>query len=116
MIVTYGSCLSASAKTSPPLNTESQVTLRFDVPGPQFRKIIVAWTNLRLPMERDAFAVTEPIDDGDCRTVVSAGIVADIDDDAVELVEIISDLVQGSSQSSLLDSFQLENPDVTEGP
>src|SRR5262245_55158157 len=95
---------------------ELGITLRFDVPGPQFCKIIVAWTDLRLPMERDTFAVTEPIDDRNCGTVVAARIVADIDHDAVELVKVISDLVQGSNQFSFLDPFQLENPDVTEGP
>src|SRR5262245_8222951 len=95
---------------------ELGITLRFDVPGPQSRIVIVAWADLRLPMERDTLAVTKPIDDGDCGTVIAAGIVADIDDDAVELVEVISDPVHGSNQSSLLDPFQLENPEITEGP
>src|SRR5262245_21594663 len=95
---------------------ELGVTLRFDVPGLQSCVIIVAWTNLRLPVERDTFAVTEPVDDRDGGTVVSAGIVADIDDDAVELAEVISDFVQGGNQFSFFDPFQLENPDVTEGP
>src|ERR1700730_17293436 len=57
-------------------------TLRFDVPGLQGCKVIFAWADLRLPVEGDALAVAKPIDDRDCGTVVSAGVVADIDDDA----------------------------------
>src|SRR6202022_2557815 len=92
------------------------VTLRFDVPGLQGCKVIVAWANLRLPVEGDSLAVAKPIDDRDCSTIVSAGVVTDIDDDAVQILEVAGNLVQRGSQSPLSNAFQLEDPQVSKFP
>ena len=77
------------------------VTLRFDVPGLEACKIIFAWANLCAPVEGDSLAVAKPIDDRDCSTIVTAGVVADIDDDAVRVLEVTGNLVQCRSQTPL---------------
>src|ERR1700738_1058579 len=92
------------------------VTLRFDVPGLLPCKVIFAWANLFLPVEGDSLAVAKPIDDGDCSTIVTAGVVTDIDDDAVQVLEVTGNLVQSGSQTGLFNAFQLEDPDVTKCP
>jgi hypothetical protein len=92
------------------------VTLRFDVPGLQACKVIFTWANLCLPAEGDSLAVAKPIDDRDCSTIVTAGVVADIDDDAVQVLEITGNLVQSGSQTPLFNAFQLEDPNVTKCP
>ena len=92
------------------------VTLRFDVPGLPACKVIFAWANLCLPAEGDSLAVAKPIDDRDCSTIVTAGVVADIDDDAVQVLEVTGNLVQSGSQTPLFNAFQLEDPDVTKCP
>src|SRR5271163_1441965 len=89
------------------------VTLRFDVPGLQACKVIFARANLCLPAEGDSLAVAKPIDDRDCRTIVTAGVVTDIDDDAVQVLEVIGNLVQSGGQTPLFNAFQLKDPDVT---
>jgi hypothetical protein len=92
------------------------VTLRFDVPGLPACKGIFAGANLCLPVERDSLAVAKPIDDRDCSTIVTAGVVTDIDDDAVRVLEVTDNPVQSRSQTPLFYAFQLEDPDVTKCP
>src|ERR1700730_6995625 len=95
---------------------ELYVTLRFEVPGLQGCKVIVAWANLRLPVKGNSLAVAKPIDDRDCKTILSAGVVTDVDDEAVQVLEVTANLVQSGSQSLLFDAFQLEDPKVTKCP
>ena len=45
--------------------SELYVTLRFEVPSLEGRKVIFAWANLRLPVEGDPLAVAKAIDDRD---------------------------------------------------
>src|SRR5262249_31481155 len=90
------------------------VALRLDVPGLQRCEAIVARADLRLPVERYSLAVAKPVDDRDRSVVISAGAVADIDDEAAQVLEVTTDLVQGGGQFSFSDAFQLENPNVTE--
>jgi hypothetical protein len=92
------------------------VTLRLDVPSPQGAKVILAWANLRLPVEGDSFAVAKTIDDRDCSAVVPAGVVTNIDDDAVQVAKVTSNCVQSGSQTPLFNAFQLEDANVTECP
>jgi len=92
------------------------VTFRFDVPGLQACKVIFARANLCGPVEGDSPAIAKPIDDGDCSTIVTAGVVADVDDDAVQVLEVSGNLVQRGSQTPLFNAFQLEDPDVTKCP
>ena len=92
------------------------VTLRFDVPCLQVCKVIFAWANLCLPVEGDSLAVAKPIDDRDCSTILAAGVVTDIDDAAVQVLEVTANLVQSGSQTPLFNALQLEHPDVTKGP
>src|SRR2546428_10314648 len=72
---------------------ELYVTLRFEVPGLQGGKVVFAWANLRLPVEGYSLAVAKPIDDRDRSTIVSAGAVTDIDDEAVQILEVTGNLV-----------------------
>src|SRR5258708_6801610 len=95
---------------------ELRVALRFDVPGFQGCKVIFAWADLRPPVEGYSLAVAKPVDDRDGSTVVSPGVVADIDDDAVQALEVTGNLVQSGRQSPLFDTFQLEDPNVAECP
>ncbi len=88
------------------------VTLRFEVPGLQGCKVIFAWANLRLPVESDLLAVAKAIDDRDRNTILSTGVVPDIDDDAFQGFEITSKLVKSGSQSPLFNAFQLKDPNV----
>ena len=88
------------------------VALRFEVPGFQRRKVIPAWTNLRLSAEGNAPTIAKAIDDGDCSTVLPAGVIADIDDDSFQGAKITSNPVKCGSQTSLLDPFQLEDANV----
>ena len=89
------------------------VTLRLDVPGLQGSKVIFAWANLRLPVKGDSFAVAKPIDDRDCGAVVPAGVVTNIDDYSVQVIEVTSDCPERQS-TPLFNAFELEDPDVTE--
>ena len=90
------------------------VTFRLEVPGFQGRKIILAWTNFRLPVEGNAFAAAKSIDDGDRGTILPAGVITDIDDDTFQGSEITSNLVKCGSQTSLFDPFQLKDANVAE--
>src|SRR4029453_7180795 len=71
--------------------------------------------DLCLPVEGDPLAITKPIDDRDCSAVVAAGAVTDIDDEAVQTIEVCGNRIQSGFQMPLLDAFQLENPDVANG-
>src|SRR5262249_43501979 len=93
---------------------ELRVTLRLEMPGLQRCEVIIARANLRLPVERDAPAVAESVDDRYGGTVVAAGAVADVDDEALQVREIMGNIVQGGSQFPLGDAFQFENAHVTE--
>ena len=95
---------------------ESYVILRLEVPSLQRCKVIFAWSNLGLPAEGDAPAVAKAIDDRDRNIVLSAGIVADIDDDAFQSVEVMRNLVESRSQSRLFDAFQLKDANVAKFP
>src|ERR1700683_1763559 len=88
------------------------VTLRFDVPGLQACKVIFAWANLCLSVEGNSLAVAKPIDDGDCSTIVTARVVTDVDDHAIQILEITGDPFQSGSQTPLFHAFQLKDPDV----
>ena len=72
---------------------ELGVTLWFDVPRLQWRKVIFTWANLRFPVEGHSPAVAKPIDDRDCSTIVSARAVTDIDDEALKVVEVMGNRV-----------------------
>src|SRR5439155_12270480 len=52
---------------------ESCVALRLDVPGLPGCIVILAWTDLRRPVEGYPLAVAKPVDDRDDSTVVAAG-------------------------------------------
>jgi hypothetical protein len=93
---------------------ELYVTLRFEVPGLEGRKVILAWANLRLPVKSDPLAVAKAIDDRDRDTILSAGVVANINDDPFQVPEVTGNLVKSSSQVPLADAFQLEDPNVAE--
>jgi hypothetical protein len=88
------------------------VSLRFEVPGFQGREIILARTDLRLPVEGNAFTAAKAIDDGDRSTILPAGVIADIDDDTFQGSEVTSNLVKCGSQTSLFDPFQLKDANV----
>src|SRR5688572_21223097 len=75
------------------------VALRFEVPGLQGRKVILAWASLGLPVEGYSLAVAKPIDDLDRGTVVAARAVTDIDDEAVQILEVAGNLVQSRGQA-----------------
>jgi hypothetical protein len=92
------------------------VTLRFDVPALQACIVIFAGPNLFLPVEGDSLAIAKPVDDGDCSTIVPAGVVTDIDNHAVQVMEVTGNLVQTGSQTPVLNAFQLDDPDVTKCP
>jgi hypothetical protein len=91
------------------------VTLRFEVPGLHGCKVILAWANLRLPAKGNSPAIAKPIDDRDSSTIVSAGVITEIDDEAIKVLEITANLVQSGNQSPLFNVFQLEDPKVTKG-
>jgi hypothetical protein len=84
----------------------------FEVPGFQWRKVILAWTNLRLSTEGNAPTIAKAIDDGDGSTVLPARVIADIDDDSLQGSKITSDPVKYGSQTFLFDPFQLKNANV----
>ena len=88
------------------------VALRFEVPGFQLRKVILAWTNLRLSAEGNAPTIAKAIDDGDGSAVLPAGVIADIDDESFEGSKITSNPVKCGSQTSLFDPFQLKDANV----
>jgi hypothetical protein len=93
---------------------ELHVTLRFEVPSLEGRKVIFAWANLRLPVKGDSFAVAKAIDDRDRNTILPAGVVANINDNPFQVPEVTGNLVKSSSQSPLTNAFQLEDPNVAE--
>ena len=74
-----------------------------------------AGPDLRPPVERNPLAVAKSIDDRYCSAVVAARAVADIDDKAVQAIEVSGNRVQSGPQVPLLDAFQLDNPDVANG-
>src|SRR6516165_2136222 len=86
-----------------------------NAPGPQPRERIPARTHLRSPVERHSRAVTKSIDDGDRSVVFAARVVADIDDEPLQIVEVARDLVQSGCQLSLLDALQLEDSHIANG-
>lgn len=88
------------------------VTLRFEVPGFQGRKVILAWTNLRLPVEGNAFMIAKAIDDGNRNAVLPAGVITNIDDDTFQGSEITSNLVKSDSQTSLFNPLQLKDANI----
>src|SRR5208337_1550238 len=94
--------------------SEFYVTLRFEVPSLEGRKVIFAWANLRLPVEGDPLAVAKAIDDRDRNTILTAGVVANINDDRLQVSEVTGNLVKRGSQSPLTNVFQLEDPNVAE--
>src|SRR5271169_5383385 len=94
---------------------ELHATLRFNVRGLQGREVIVARTNLRLPVKCHAPAVAKPINDGDCSTVFSPGTVTDIDDKAAQVPEIAGNYVHSGGQFPLANALQLKQAEVTEG-
>jgi hypothetical protein len=89
--------------------------LRFEIPGLQTCIVLLAGADLCPPAERNPLAVAKPIDDRYCSAVVAARAVADIDDKAVQAIEVSGNRVQSGPQVPLLDAFQLENPDVANG-
>src|SRR6476469_4951884 len=91
---------------------ELYVTLRFEVPGPEGRKVIFAWANLRLPVKSDPLAVAEAIDDRDRNTILPAGIVANINDNPFQVPEVTGNLVKRSGQSPINNALQLEDPNL----
>jgi hypothetical protein len=93
---------------------ELYVTLRFEVPGPEGRKVIFAWANLRLPVKGDPLAVAKAIDDCDRNTVLPARVVANINDNPFQIAEVTGNLVKSGSQSPLTNAFQLEDSNVAE--
>jgi hypothetical protein len=93
---------------------ELRVALRFEIPGFHGREVILAGADLRPPVEGNAPAVAKPIDNCDRDAVLAAGIVADIDDEAVQILEVTANLVQSRSQLPLLDVFQLKDAHVAE--
>jgi hypothetical protein len=92
------------------------VTLRFEVPGPEGCKVLLARANLRLPVESDSLAVAKAIDDRGCNPILSTGIVTDIDDDAFQGFEVTSNLVKSCGQSPLVNAFQLKDANVAKFP
>jgi len=92
------------------------VTLRSEVPGLQGCKGILTRANLRLPVEGDLLAVAKAIDDRDRKTIVSTGVVTDIDDHAFQGFEIASNLAKSGSQSPPAHAFQLKDPKVAKFP
>src|SRR5262245_56934204 len=95
---------------------ELSFTLRFEITRPQGCKVVIAWADFCPPTEGDALAVTKPVDDRDRSTIVPAGAVTDIDDEAVNTLEVTADLVQSGDQFPLFDVLQLEDPHVTQCP
>src|SRR5215471_12069866 len=95
---------------------ELSFTLRFEVPRPQGCKVVVARADFCPPTEGDALAVAKPVDDRDRNTIVPTGAVADIDDEAVDILEVTADLVQSGDQFPLFNVLQLKDPHVTECP
>ena len=93
---------------------ELRITLRFEIPGLQGFKVIVARANLGLSMKGHTRTVAKPIDDSDRVAVVPAGTIPDVDDETLQLGEVTADLVQSSCQLSLFNAFQLENSEVAE--
>src|SRR5712672_2416035 len=77
--------------------------------------IMLAGADLCPPVKRNPLAVAKPIDDGYCSAVVAARAVADINDKAIQAIEVIGNRVQSGPQVPLVDAFQLENPDVANG-
>jgi hypothetical protein len=92
------------------------VTLRFEVPSLEGRKVIFAWANLRLPVESDPLAVAKAIDNRDRNTILPSGVVANINDNPFQVPEVMGNLVKSGSQSPLANAFQLEDPNVAEFP
>jgi hypothetical protein len=88
------------------------LSLRFEVPGLQGRKVIFGWTNLCLPVEGDAFLTAKAIDDGDRSTVLPARVITNINDKTFQGSEITSNLIESDSQTLLFDSFQLKDANV----
>jgi hypothetical protein len=83
------------------------VTLRFEVPGFQGRKVVLAWTNLRLPVKGNALMIAKAIDDGNRNAVLPARVITNIDDDTFQASEITSNFVKSDSQTSLFNPLQL---------
>lgn len=82
------------------------VTLRFDMPGLSVGKILFARASFCLPVEGDPLAVAKPIDDRDRNTIITAGEVPDIDDDAAQVLEVTGNLVKRGGQAPLFNAFQ----------
>jgi len=92
------------------------ITLRFEVPGFQGRKVILAWADLCLPVEGNALMIAKAIDDGDRNAVLPAGVITNIDDDTFQGPEITSNPVKGDSQTSLFNPLQLQDANVAKLP
>src|SRR4051812_31643022 len=72
--------------------SELCVTLWFYVPCLQRCQAIFAWANLSLSVEGRSLMVAKSIDDRDCRTIVSAGAIAYIYHDALQILEVNGNL------------------------
>jgi hypothetical protein len=81
----------------------------------QFCEITVARANLGLPVECDTLAVAKAVYDRQSRAIVSAGVVPNINDYAVQIAEVLGNGVKGSRQAPLFDVFQFQNPDIAVG-
>src|SRR4029077_21030045 len=93
---------------------ELRVASRLEVPGRHRREGVLAGAELRLAAEGDALAIAEAIDDRDRLAVIAAGTVTDVDDEAFQVIEVASDLVQRVGQGSHPDVLQLEDADVAD--
>ena len=84
----------------------------FEVERLQRRKVLLPWSYLGLPVKGNSLVIAKSIDDRDRSTIVAAGVVADIDDDTFQLIEVMTDRIKRTSQSFILNAFQLEDPNV----
>src|SRR6516165_3716183 len=92
-----------------------RLALGLNAPGPQRRERVPAGADLRSPVEGHSRAVTKSIDDGDRTVVFPARVVADIDDEPLQVGKVARDLVESGCQLSLLDALQLEDSHIANG-
>ena len=64
-------------------------------------------------MEGYLLSIAKPVHDRNYGTVVATGVVADVDNQAFQTIEIMADPVQRCGQFLLFDSLQFEDPNVT---
>jgi len=72
-----------------------------EVKGLQRREGVFAGADLRLAAEGDALPIAKAVDDRDRCTVVAAGVVTDVDDEAFQAIEVASNLVQRAGQVAI---------------